>query len=287
MTTIDNATGSSLADRIQACVDEDKIQPPPLPKLTLQLRELLSDEEEADARKAAELISCEPVITAMLLRLTNSAAFGGLRQITDLNQAIARIGLKRVGAIVTAAQLKGEFKSDSKLKQRLLQIMWNHAIAVAIAARSLSERGGLDRDEGFLAGLLHDAGSLLVLRGVDYLEHEANDGHEITEPVLFDLIDAMNAPLGHHMLTQWNLPERICEVTLHLNQPPLSDGNGFVAIVSAANAIARKMGFDLRPDTEMDLLEEPSVEVLGIRDIELATLVVDLEDEIQEVQQLI
>jgi hypothetical protein len=46
------------------------------------------------------------------------------------------------------------------------------------------------------------------------------------------------------------------------------------------------MGFHLKPDADLDLVGLPAVEYLNLGDMELATMMVDLEDEIAEVNRL-
>ena len=101
MTEAVEQTSVSLADRIRAAVDSNEIQLPPRPELAIRLQELLQDEDNCDAKQVAELVQNSPAVAAALLACANSAAFGGLRPISDLHQAIARLGLKRVGSLVT------------------------------------------------------------------------------------------------------------------------------------------------------------------------------------------
>jgi HD-like signal output (HDOD) protein len=249
------------------------------------LHELLEDESLCDAKQVADLVHNEPAVAAALLRCANSAAFGGLRAITDLGQAVARLGLKRVSTLVTAVQVRGNFSSESAEKNELLNRLWDHAVACALVARRLASRGGRDVEEAFLAGLLHDCGKLLVLKSVDHLE-STDDSLIITRPVIDELMTVMHTELGHGLLTAWNLPEPICNVALHHEDAEQGEKAPLITAVQAANAISKKLGFHLEPNPDLNLLEEPALERLEIADIELATLMVDLEDEIHAVREL-
>ena len=283
MTT--ETTSLPLAERIELAIGEDKIQLPPLPELALRVKKMLEDDDRADASKVADVIRNDPAVTAALLRFANSAAFGGLRPISDLNQAIARLGLKQVEMLVTAMEVKGLFHAKCEEKKKLLQTIWDHSVACAMASKRLADRGDLDVEEAFLAGLLHDCGKLMVLKGIDHIEDE-DKSLSITLPVMLELMETLHARLGHAVLESWRLPESICKAAQLHNDEVNGRTDPIVTIVQAANVISRKLGFHLEPDTDLELLGEPSLEELGLRDIELATLMVDLEDEMNAVRQM-
>jgi hypothetical protein len=56
--------------------------------------------------------------------------------------------------------------------------------------------------------------------------------------------------------------------------------------VQAADALARKLGAHPSPAPAWELLEQPAVAVLGLTDLELAVLLVDLEDELNLVRAM-
>ncbi len=280
-----NAEAVSLADRIQARVESGEFQLPPLPELALRLQEKLAD-EDTDTRAIAALIRTEPALAASLLRTANSALFGGLRPITDLNQAIARLGLRRVGALVTTMLVKGQFQATSEFGTKMQHVLWDHAVTSAAASRELAQREGLDPEEAFLGGLLHGIGRLMVLKGLDEVLTEHPE-LQVTRPVMDELIEIMQYPLGYRTLKSWNLSEAICDAAKSLDPDFDDDTNTMVNVVRAADAIARKMGNHPQPDPEMNLLDQPPIEVLELRDVELAALMIDLEDAIETFRNLV
>lgn len=206
MTTMVESSARSLADRIREAVLKGDLSLPPLPELARRILDLLHDESRADSRCVAELVRNDQAVAATLLRMANSAAFGGLREVTDLSQAVTRLGLRHVGSVVTALLHRGNFETRDPARQDLLRVLWDHAVATALTARYLTVRGGGDPEEAYLAGLLHDTGKLLVLKGVDVLQRKGA-GTSLTPPVLDDLLDLLHTELGHRTLTRWKLPE--------------------------------------------------------------------------------
>jgi HD-like signal output (HDOD) protein len=278
------STTQPLTESVRKLVDSGKIALPPLPTLVNRLMDLLSDERNASSKQVARLVETEPAVAATLLRWANSAAFGGLTPVSSLAIAIARLGFREVTSAVTTIAHSGHFRSDDPVKTRLLEVLWGHAVAVAMASKRIVTLAGGEPEEAFVAGLLHDTGKLLVLRAVDHLE--ARENSEITPVVLDELMDVLHTELGHRVLTSWSVPVPICNAALHHHDDEPTAEQPLATRVQAADAVARKMGFHLHPDGDMDLIGLPAVEFLNLTDMELATMMVDLEDDIAAVKRL-
>ena len=118
----------SLVDRVKELISSGDFQLPPVPALALRLRTALED-DSIDRRELVELIHAEPAVTATLLRTANSPALG-FRSTSDLSQAISRLGLRHVSAIVTAVLVQGQFETKVTSNQKTLKTLWNHATPV-------------------------------------------------------------------------------------------------------------------------------------------------------------
>jgi len=285
MTEVITRDAQSLADQILDTVREDKVALPPFPELFMRVQRILS-EDDTDAEKVARAVSVDPGLVASLLRVANSAAFGGLQQITDLKQVIARLGLTQVGSITAALQVKGQFADDHSGRPDTLQTLWDHSVTSAFAAQRLAEKVEADAGQAFLAGLLHDCGNLLVLKAVDHLRHSGQLEIDPTEPMLREMMDRLHCELGHFALTTWNFPEPLPSIVLHHEDAAEGGTDPLLLCVQAADLITRKLGFALSPDPELLLLQEPAIENLALDDIMLATLMVDLEDHLEQLRSV-
>jgi HD-like signal output (HDOD) protein len=275
-----------LTARVRNLIESGRISIPPLPELVNRLQVLLDDEARTSAKRIADLIYSEPAVAATVLKLANSAAFGGLQRISDLSQAIARLGFRQVTSVITTLVHRGHVHSGDPLKAALLRTLWGHAVSTALASKHLAELTGADPEESYVAGLLHDTGKLLVLKGVDHLEKRGRNGH-ITPVVLDELMTLLHTELGHKILLSWHLPQPICEVALHHHDQDLEPTESLIVRVQAADAISQRIGEHLNPEPGLDLLELRSIEQMNLSEIELASLMVDIEDEIAEIKGLL
>jgi putative nucleotidyltransferase with HDIG domain len=276
-------TRESLATRITQLVDADKVSLPPLPKVVLKARELL-ESANANAKTLGELLSQDGAIVAALMRLANSAAFGGLGRADNLHSAIQRIGQRQIGAIVMGLGLKDQYRPTNAAKARVLEVLWNHAVTSAFAARSIAARIGIDPERAFLAGLLHDCGKVLVLSALEQLR-DRRDVATLSVGAVHELMQALHCELGHRVLKEWKLPDDVAEVARVHHDRTMSD-DGLVLTVQVANLITRKLGFHLKPDPTLSVVENPIVAELGMTDMQVATLMVEMELHLEEMRRL-
>jgi len=283
MTGVVQQTASSLASRVSALIEADDVQLPPLPEVATRVQQILSS-DEADLKELNRLLSEDAAIVAALLRLANSAVFGGMRQVEDLSTAVQRIGFRQLGAIVTGLSLKGHFSSGSGVKKELLEVLWDHSVTSGFAARAIACMVGADAEKAFLAGLMHDSGKVLVLTAVEKLEKHGF-AEAPTRSTLIELMDGLHAELGQRVLTEWKLPDDVAQIAkTHEDEERSTDP--LLLCVKAANLITRKLGFHLDPDPEMSVIEDPIMDDLGLDDMTIASMMVEMEDHLLEMKQL-
>ncbi len=206
-----------------------------------------------------------------------------MKSITDLGQAISRLGLAKVQTMVTALLVQGQFEGNHESNSRMLATLWNHAIASASVASNLASREDYSRDDAFLAGLLHGIGRLLVLRGLDRLSQIDPDVALAPEAVE-ELVEGLQFDLGYATLRSWNLSDDICDSALAMDPEMSQPDRPIIRIVQAADVIAQKLGMHPHPNPDLNLMDQDAIESLEIGDVELGALIVDLEDEIDEVR---
>lgn len=250
----------------------------------MRVQEVLNS-PSINMRELGSLLTRDPAIVAALLRLANSAAFGGLGRIERLPTAVQRIGLKQVGAIVTALGLKSHFEHPSPEKKALLGTLWDHSVTSAFAARSIARRVGANQERAFLGGLLHDCGKVLVLAAADRIEEDGL-GFEASPELLMELMDQLHAELGYGVLMSWNLPEELAVVARD-HSDFVDDADPLLLCVQAANLITRKLGFHLQPDESITLVGHPVMDDLGLDDLTIATMMIDMEDHLVEMKALV
>lgn len=187
----------------------------------LRLRKALHD-PEISITNLAQVISTEPLISAKLLHLANSAAFNSSgQQILDLKSAIIRLGLNAVHTASLSIVMTQLMRAKGMAEfADTTHALWEHSIQTSAAAYVLAqEMTRLNRDEAMLAGLIHDLGAFYMLyRVTQYAELRHRPD------TIKYLIVQWHESIGVSLLNALGLPEEIVEATIdhdHLRSAPV------------------------------------------------------------------
>ncbi len=183
-----------------------------LPGVAMQVLHLTRN-PHVDSRVLKECIENDPAISARILRVVNSSLFGLSREVSDLNQALALLGIKPLKLLVLGFSLPSGLFMD--IESKTLLWYWKHSLTKAVACRELSQRlWRIPGDEAFLAGLFQDIGILLLFqqlgqpyaRLLDRVVARGDDLCAIEKQVL----GFSNRELSARLLEQWSFPESLC-----------------------------------------------------------------------------
>lgn len=192
---------TAFAAELAACLDGDDVELPSLPDVVLKIRDALAS-PDIDLDRLAEISGSDPALAARIMKIANSTLFSrGSVPPADLQAAVVRLGSRMVRntAIALAAQ-QVFIGYGAKAIQPQMTRVWRHSLHVAALCHLLLtvKRCEIAPDEGFLAGLLHEVGTLFILL-------KSKDHSQLwTEPdALQAVIDDWQSRLGGRILEQW------------------------------------------------------------------------------------
>jgi putative nucleotidyltransferase with HDIG domain len=190
-----------------------------LPALPESYRELtaLLDSEHGTTEALGQLIAKDMAMTAMVLKLANSAYFSVRHEVSDPAEAASYLGVNLLKALVLAHGLFGQVGAF-RIPTFTIQHLWAHSLAVATGAKILAELEGLGSrksTECFTAGILHDIGLLILASRFpeDYVRvldttRRAGGNLEAAEQHVFG---ATHGEVGAYLLALWGLPAPLVE----------------------------------------------------------------------------
>ena len=228
---------------------------PPFPPIAARLLVLLSSESVAIA-ELADLIGSDPTFSARLLNCVNSAAFGLKSAVTNVQQALALLGIDRTRQITltvaTAAYTQGALRSNE------LRRCWEHTVATAILADQIAHVSGGYTEIAYTAGIMHDIGRLGLL--VAYPEEYERIIRDAADQCL-DLLDFErdqfgmdHTEAGRILAERWNLPEEFRLVAGRHHDPCEGAEVDLLKIVHVACRLADALGYDItRPLVPLDV----------------------------------
>ncbi len=263
MNTTNAAVQSGLEETIIKASDL-----PVLPVTTQKVLSLMSD-PDVSIEKIKRLVTSDPALATKILKVANSAFYGGARNIQNLNQAILRLGLNAVRSIVVATSMKNVCKKFG-LAEKLL---WEQLIGSALASNIIAKRTRFsDPEDAFIGGLLHDVGKL-VLNNEYPEEFEKVMSRVYNEGIPFSVAELeqfgfSQRKVGAAVVRKWGFPESLEMLLLHFDDPKYLTGerdlSNLVSVIMLADRMCQKIGIGWRKPggDDVDLGNLP--EVIGI-----------------------
>ncbi len=112
----------------------------------------LSVKPNAEAREFVEVIASDESLSSRVLKIANSAFFDRGKKSSTIEEAVIVIGLSELQSLLSAATLSELFPSTNHLRK----LLWEHDIAVALYARTISECTAPEQSGvAFIGGLMH------------------------------------------------------------------------------------------------------------------------------------
>jgi HD-like signal output (HDOD) protein len=193
------------------------------PSVALELVRL-TELPQVDTDALKKCIEKDPALACKILRVVNSSLYGLTTKVADLNQALAILGIKPLKLLVLGFSLPDSLFAE--VAARELRWYWTNTLTRAVAARLICEQlWRQPGDEAFIAGLLEDLGTLVMLRelGTPYARFL---GGVIDERCHLRALERTTLGFDHvtlsvALLTRWQLPPQLIAA---IAAPRHSDG---------------------------------------------------------------
>ncbi len=205
---------SELRGQTLARLMEKLAELPVLPAVVVRLMGM-SPESESYFDEVLSLAESDPPFAARVITAANSVASAPVAPVHELRSAIARLGARRIGEIVTGLAVTRVFVPHTESQRAL----WIHALDVAGYAREIARQRDVEAvapDTLYLAGLLHDLGRFVMF---DESPNELDSVDETNWTTPDELVEAEkqicgfdHAELGWHACRRWGIPDAIANV---------------------------------------------------------------------------
>ncbi len=221
----------------------------PFPAVAKRIIAELSTDDWSTHR-VATMMESDPSLAATLLKIANSTFYAANgRKSQDVREAVVKLGGQRVRELVMGLATLQLLKGRGRLARRCR----DHCAGTAAISRVLAGVVGVPTGSLFVAGLLHDAGRLLLMESgeVDYAS--MGDQPKDVVPVLerralgFD-----HAVLGGHVLRAWGMMEPVPKLVAWHHHPARA--------WNAGGEIATQVAVLRFADRLCDAMEDPEEE---------------------------
>lgn len=221
---------------------------PTLPSVYRELVQLLQT-NDATIDAVAKVIGKDIGMTARILQLVNSAFFGLPKSVSTVDRAVAYLGIETISSLVLAQGVFGSYEtSDGRIVE--VEKTMLHAVRTATIAKAIARHERRDKqtiEHVFLAGMLHDVGTLVLAAEMpdkwsEFAARMAVPGTSAsgTEREIFGVSHAF---VGAYLLGLWALPNPIVEAVAYHEEPGTCAAGdwGPFGVVHAASCLATQL----------------------------------------------
>ena len=241
---------------------------PQFPENILKIQRLTAG-ETADMKAIARQISMDPLLTANLLRLVNSAQDTPTKQMNSISETVRMAGIRGIKNLLYSCGTQQILGNDTAEKKAF----WEHSYKTAFYAYNLVKNCNRLSDhnlpdDAYVGGVLHDMGKIVfasihprLLEKIRDFCTERNIPHSTFE----DLSAGMNhAEIGALIAEKWKFPANLIAAIRYHHNPLAApdDCRDLVESVYLANMLCVYEN----DKTAFDLFEEAPLTHFGISD---------------------
>lgn len=183
-------------------------------------------DSQVDIGQLSKFIEQNPDLTARLLEIANASYYGSFTRISDVRQAIMRIGVPETVSSLNWLACKKLIPRFPRMNSFTSKNYWAHSWVCGTANRMLGEAMddcALLPGELYLTGLLHGVGQLLLAQHAPHeFQRCVNIWQQEKMPLAeaeFELLGTTDCHIAFELLHKWHLPKQVCHGIRHYRAP--------------------------------------------------------------------
>lgn len=224
-----------------------------MPSLSVTMMKVLEicNAPETSAADLNRVISLDPILAGKVLRLINSAYYALRDPVSSLTRAVLLLGINNVKNLALSAAVLKSLEGKDTFRGLCANDFWLHSLGVGVASKFLAAELGVplaEREEYFVAGLLHDLGKIPLNReyAVEYADalkkaKQENMSLHKTEEEIFGFNHCL---VGEMIINKWQLGGIFLNTLRHHHHPVAAQGENrsFISIISLADFLINTLG---------------------------------------------
>jgi HD-like signal output (HDOD) protein len=239
------------------------VELPPMPNIILKAREIIED-PHSSLKDLSAVIEHDQAIVARVLALANSAYYGLSGMVSSIQHASILLGQKTLSELITIA-------ASSRLLSKKLK--------------------GYELDPGdlwqaFIAGLLHDAGKIIldpyILERKKEFKKLLKEGEHVFVEAEKEILGFDHAEVMSRAARFWRYPETQSTAIRYHHYPLRAGNNDLAFIVHFADYAAIKAGFYSEDTASAPEIDPQTLDHLGFQKEELNPIIAEIAEDVEK-----
>lgn len=288
-----------MADRIaefmewvELSADRDQGELPAFPGVAARLVDLL-EQPDAEISAVESLVAQDQVVSARVLRMANSAIYGGAMPVETVNQAVLRLGFRETAQVAMTAACRSLFNMEDRAELEIFPEVWHElwvdSLVCAYGGRLLArelKRGEAERI--FLGSMFRNIGGLFILKMVASAMVRGELASEPSKDELQQAIEALHSNLGASYLERAGLPGYIARTAArhHDVELPFDADHIDLHLVRLADGLCQRIGVSPFATGMLGPLAEESAVLLDVSLERIETFELQFSDLMQQLGEL-
>jgi len=261
-----------------------------LPHITIQLTKLISD-ENSTIQDFEKMIKMDPTLVLRILRGANSPYYGLRQKVNSISRAIVIIGINNLRNMIVTEGLRDIFKGNNSKNAFSRNRLWLHCAAVSICSQMIMERiFGLNGEDAFLCGILHDIGMIVEDQTASDLFYRVCNTYGENSKLITDyekeIVGTDHCEIGHLLAKDWQLPIEVQEsIQYHHTTMDHVSPSSLTGVIQLAEYIVSQLDYTAIPGMKAKL-SLPLADHIRNNVKEYKALVRDLPNEMSKAKDL-
>ncbi len=198
----------SLQQKVKAVIDgEYPLDSLPIfPTTASALLPRLND-SEVSLERIEPMVAQDPALAAEVIKLANDGCLKrSLKPVTSLEQALGVLEIEQLRTILLQALLRPSIPIKPIFYNLVGRPLWDHARDCATACKTLAPNHQIDADDGYLLGLVHDAGKLVIFKLLCSAFRATSATVSPRAAIVARMVQRYANELSHCLAQHWNFP---------------------------------------------------------------------------------
>ncbi len=272
---------------VEVLIKKLKKDLPVLPAVVIRLLNLVLD-EKSSVEDISKIVRVDQALTAKVLKIVNSAAYGLRGKVSTVDHAFTILGFDAIKNLCLSISIFDNLVKKEQVGCFNKSHFWRHSLAVASVSKALALLVNYkSRDEAYVAGLLHDAGKLILMQIIpeeysNYLK-KLNSNPKICIGFEEKTLLINHALAGNLIFKKWNFPLSLQRaVELH-HGTKMADEKipDLAAIVSVADFICWTQGLGSFNLFIQPTLDSQMEKIINLKKVSIEPVLKTMEKELE------